>query len=321
HHDVVDAEFEAAFPDVRFVKVPDSGACAAELGDAEILTITSQFYDAKIAEALRQPASPVKWIQFATTGFDAASRVGLPDDVLITNVRGIRSGILAGHAIALMLGVMRGFHTFTPYRLQHDWARAEMQQGLISTGGATAVICGMGGVGRDIARKAKVFDMNVIGVSRRGRAGGDFDRVVPRDEIGEVLPEADVLFLAQGYGPDVHHYIGKDELALMKTDAIVVNIGRGALTDEAALAEALKAGRLKGAGIDVYSEEPLGPDSPFWDLENVVMTPHIAGQGGTDQKARLRALFLDNMTRYLAGRPLLNRVTVDGDVILDEEDA
>lgn len=320
HHDVVDAEFEAAFPDVRFVKVPDSDSCAAELRDAEIFIITSQFYDAAIAAALARPDSPLKWIQFATTGFDAASRIGLPGDVLITNVRGIRSGILAGHAIALMLGVMRGLHAFAPHRARHDWARATVQRDMISPGGATAVICGMGGVGRDIARKARVFDMNVIGVSRAGRAGGDFERVVAREEIKSVLPEADVLFLAQGYSPDVHHFIGETELALMMSEAILVNIGRGELTDEAALARALKEKRIRGAGIDVYGEEPLGPDSPFWDLENVVMTPHVAGRGGSDQKARLSALFFENVTRYLAGKTLLNRVSPDGEAILDAED-
>jgi D-2-hydroxyacid dehydrogenase (NADP+) len=105
----------------------------------------------------------------------------------------------------------------------------------------------------------------------------------------------------------------------MKPDAILVNIARGALTDEAALAAVLRDGRIKGAGIDVYSEEPLGPDSPFWDLPNVLMTPHIAGQGGSDQKDRLRGLFFENISRYVAGRTLLNRVTIDGDVILDAD--
>jgi phosphoglycerate dehydrogenase-like enzyme len=319
HHDVVDAAFEAAFPDVRFVKTADSGACAAELGDAEILLITSQFYDAGIADALARAAGRVEWIQFATTGFDAASRIGLPDDARITNVRGIRSSILAGHAIALMLGVMRGLHAFAPHRARHDWARGAVQHELISPGGATAVICGMGGVGRDIARKARVFDMKVIGVSRKGAAGGDFDAVVPREEVRSVLPEADVLFLAQGYSPEVRHFIGEAELALMKREAILVNIGRGELTDEAALARALAEKRIKGAGIDVYSEEPLGPASPFWDLDNVVMTPHVAGRGMADEKARLRALFSENLGRYLARRTLLNRVTAEGEAILDAE--
>jgi len=321
HHDVVDPQFEAAFPGVRFVKAADAEACAAEAADAEAVIVTSQFMDGAIARALRDGAraGTLKWIQFATTGFDAAARHGLPENVILTNVRGIRSGILAGHAIALMLGVMRGFHIFAPHRARHEWARGVLQNDLTSPGGGAAVICGMGGVGRDIARKAKLFDMKVIGVSRRGRAGGDFDRVVRREDIHAVLGQADVLFLAQGYGADVHHFIGAKELALMKKDAILVNIGRGALTDEAALAEALDAGRIKGAGIDVYEQEPLGADSPFWDLPNVLMTPHIAGQGGSDQKARLRALFFENVSRYLAGRTLLNRVTAEGDAILDEE--
>jgi D-2-hydroxyacid dehydrogenase (NADP+) len=321
HHDVVDSEFEAALPGVRIVKAGDAAACAEEVCDAEALIVTSQFMDGAIARALRQGADRgvLKWIQFATTGFDAAAQHSLPANVTITNVRGIRSGILAGHAIALMLGVMRGFHGFAPHRARHEWGRNAIQNDLISPGGATAVICGMGGVGRDIARKAKVFDMTVIGVSRQGRAGGDFDRVVPREDIQKVLPEADVLFLAQGYASDVHHFIGEKELSLMKPDAILVNIARGALTDEAALAAVLRDGRIKGAGIDVYSEEPLGPDSPFWDLPNVLMTPHIAGQGGSDQKDRLRGLFFENISRYVAGRTLLNRVTIDGDVILDAD--
>jgi phosphoglycerate dehydrogenase-like enzyme len=319
HHDVVDADFIAAFPGVRFVKVADAEACARELRDAEILTLASNFHGAVIAEALAQPGGALKWIQFTTTGIDSVTAFGLPQGVLITNVRGVASVVLGAHAIALMLAVMRGFHVFQAHRLAHRWARAELQGHLTSTGGGTAVICGMGGVGSDIARKAKAFDMRVIGVSRAGRAGGDFDRVVPREGLAEVLPEADVVFLALPYGPDTHHFIGARELAAMGRGTVLVNVARGGLVDENALIAALGENRIKGAGLDAFVHEPLPADSPLWTLENVVISPHVAGRGGAAQINRMRALFFDNLARYLAGRPLRNRVTVEGEAIADDD--
>ena len=319
HHDVVNADCIATFPGVGFVTVGDAEACAREVRDAEILTVTSTWYDGAIKDALEWPGAALKWIQFTTTGIDSATRVGLPDGVAITNVRGVRSGILGAHAIALMLAVMRGFHFYQPHRAGHNWARTEMQRHLSSTGGGTAVICGMGGVGRDIARKAKAFDMHVIGVSREGRAGGDFDRVVPRESLAEVLPEADVVFLALPYGPDTRHFIGARELAAMGAGAVLVNVARGDLVDEDALIAALGEGRIKGAGLDVFTNEPLPAESPLWTFENVVISPHVAGRGGAAQMDRLHALFTDNLARYLAGRPLRNRVTAEGDMIPDED--
>jgi phosphoglycerate dehydrogenase-like enzyme len=177
----------------------------------------------------------------------------------------------------------------------------------------------MGGVGRDIARKAKAFDMNVIGVSRRGRAGGDFDRVVRRESLAEILPEADVVFLALSYEPDTHHFIGARELAAMAAGAVLVNVARGDLVDEGALIAALAENRIKGAGLDVFAAEPLPAESPLWTLDNVVISPHVAGRGGTAQKDRLRALFFDNLKLYLAGHPLLNRITPMGESIPDED--
>ncbi len=196
-------------------------------------------------------------------------------------------------------------------------AREEMFPYVVPPEEGTLVLCGMGAIGRDIARKARTFDMKIIGVSRAGQAGGDFDDVVPRERLNEVLPRADVLMLALPYDSATHHMIGAEQFALMKKSAVLVNIARGGIVDEAAMIAALQGGKILGAGLDVYEVEPLPPESPLWDLENVVMEPHLAGQGGDAQRRRLRELFEDNMRRFLAGERLRNRVGPDGDQISD----
>ncbi len=317
HHDAVDEDFRAAFPGVDFVKVDSVTALARELPGAAVLTMTNPWYDAQVAALVAERGSALRWIQFATVGIDAAVEAGLPGNVAITNVRGVRTGILSAHAIALMLAVMRGLNQYKRFRARHEWAREDMFPYVVPPEEGTLVLCGMGAIGRDIARKARTFDMKIIGVSRAGQAGGDFDEVVPRERLNEVLPRADVLMLALPYDSATHHMIGAEQFALMKKSAVLVNIARGGIVDEAAMIAALQGGKILGAGLDVYEVEPLPPESPLWDLENVVMEPHLAGQGGDAQRRRLRELFEDNMRRFLAGERLRNRVGPDGDQISD----
>lgn len=315
HHDVVDDAFRALFPGVEFVKVDGPKALAREIADADVLTVTNPWYDAEIAAVVDARGQSLKWIQFATVGIDTAAEAGLPEGVVVTNVRGVRTGILSSHAIALMLGVMRGIHRYQPFREAHQWGREEMFPFLVPPEEGTMVLAGMGEIGRDIARKAKAFDMTVIGVSRAGEAGGDFDRVVRREALREVLPDADVLMLALPYDPSTHHLVGAAEFAAMKPTAVVVNIARGPIIDEAAMIAALRDNRILGAGLDVYETEPLPSESPLWDMDNVLMEPHLAGQGGMAQRRRLRELFEDNMRRFLAGEPLRNRINASGDQV------
>jgi phosphoglycerate dehydrogenase-like enzyme len=185
---------------------------------------------------------------------------------------------------------------------------------MISPDGARMVILGMGRIGQDIARKAKAFDMEVICVTRAAApAVPEIDRVVSREKVDEVLPTADVVMCAMPLDTGTLGFLNAERIALMKETAIFVNISRGKVVDEAALARALGDGRIMGAGLDAFAKEPLPAESPFWDLPNMLMTPHVGGNGGRELWRRMSDLVRDNTRRYLSGAPLKHVVrTPDG---------
>jgi phosphoglycerate dehydrogenase-like enzyme len=263
---------------------------------------------------VRDKGRALKWIQFTTVGIDIALKAGLPEGVWVTNSGDVSQRVLAGHAMALMLGVMRGFRRFEPLRAQRDYARQVLPRYMMAPDGARMVILGMGRIGQDIARKAKAFDMEVICVTRSPvPAVPEIDCVVPREKVDEVLPIADIVMVAMPLDAGTQGFLSAERIGLMKETAVFVNISRGKVVDEAALARALADGRILGAGLDAFAQEPLPAASPLWDLPNVLMTPHVGGNGGRELWRRMSELVRDNMRRYLAGAPLKHVVrTPDG---------
>ncbi len=309
HSDIVDDGFCRDFPELSFRKVASVEALAAAMADTEILiTNTSAFYRADVAAAVNANCGKLKWIQFTTSGVDMEARRNLPPGVRITNARGLRADILAAHAMALMLGVMRGFRQFEDYRERTEWAREPMCDVVQGPAGRTMVIAGLSATGHEVARKAKAFSMGVIGVSRRGQANEFIDRVVGRDRFLEVLALADVVMLTMTLDDDTHHFLDAKGFKAMKPTAIVINPARGPLIDEAAMIAALEEGRIFGAGLDVAETEPLPPESPLWRMKNVLISPHIGGHGDLAQKQRLTEIVGGNLRRYLDGRELDNIV-------------
>ena len=165
-HDLVDDAFLREFPEVEAVKADSLEFLAEALDGAEVLVAYNSAFTPEFAKLVRDQGRALKWIQFTTVGIDVALRVGLPDGVWITNSGGVSQSVLAGHAIALMLGVMRGFRRFEPLRAKRNYAREAMGHFMIAPDGLCMVILGMGRIGQDIARKAKAFDMEVICVTR-----------------------------------------------------------------------------------------------------------------------------------------------------------
>ena len=312
--DVVDEAFLREFPEIEAVKTASFETLSNALAGAEILHVYNSAFTAEFAKLVRDQGRALKWIQFTTVGIDIALKAGLPDGVWVTNSGDVSQRVLAGHAIALMLGVMRGFRRFEPLRARRDYARQTLPRYMVAPDGARMVILGMGRIGQDIARKAKAFDMEVICVTRAPiPAVPDIDRVVPRGKVNEVLPSADVVMVALPLDAGTHGFLSAERIALMKQTAVFVNISRGKVVDEAALARALADGRIMGAGLDAFAKEPLPAESPLWDLPNVLMTPHVGGNGGRELWRRMSELVRDNTRRYLSGAPLKHVVrTPDG---------
>ena len=313
-HDVVDEAFLREFPEVEAVKADNLESLSDALAGAEIFHVYNSAFTPDCAKLVRDKGRTLKWIQFTTVGIDIALKAGLPDCLWVTNSGDVSQRVLAGHAIALMLGVMRGFRRFEPLRAQRNYARKVLPQYMVAPDGCRMVILGMGRIGQDIARKAKAFDMEVICVTRAPTpAVPEIDRVVPREKVDEVLPTADVVMVAMPLDAGTRGFLSAERIALMKESAVLVNISRGKVVDEAALACALAEGRIMGAGLDAFAKEPLPAESPLWDLPNVLMTPHVGGNGGRELWRRMNELVRDNTRRYLSGAPLKHVVrTPDG---------
>lgn len=312
--DVVDEAFLREFPEVEVVKADSHESLAAALDGAEVLFVYNSAFTAEFAQLVRDKGRALKWIQFTTVGVEVGLRAGLPDGVFVTNAGNVSQRVLASHAMALMLGIMRGFRRFELLRGPREWARNGMSSYIVDPDSARMVILGMGHIGQDIARKAKAFDMEVICVTRAAApAAPEIDRVVAREKVDEILPSADVVMVAMPLDNSTRGFLSAERIALMKKSAILVNISRGKVVDEAALAGALADGRILGAGLDAFAAEPLPATSPLWDLPNVLITPHVGGQGGHQLWRRMSDLIRDNMRRYLAGAPLKHVVrTPDG---------
>ena len=301
------AEFEAlapSFPALELRCANDAEELAAKLPGAEILITTNRVYTPDNAAIIRDCGTSLKWLAFLTSGIDKGQASGLPSGCVVTNVAGLRAFAVAEQAFALMLGLVRRIRETEAARATAFWTRDETTPRLDNLTGKHMVIVGTGAIGQDIARKAKAFDMRVTGVSRAQTPLANFDALRPRSELVDAAREADVLMVAALYDDTTHHMISREVIDALGPKAMVINIARGLLIDEAALVEALVAERIGSAGLDVMEEEPLPATSRLWTLDNVLISPHIGGAGSKGTGATHGSMFADNLKLWLAGKPL-----------------
>jgi len=299
--------FAEDFPELDWSFVWSPEELVRALPGAEVLVLNNRICTKETGAALARGRSPaLRWIHFVSAGIERGIAMGLPDDVPVTTSAGTKARVVAEHAMTLLLAASRRLADMHEAQRRHEWARVEINGRMRSLEGATLAVIGMGAIGREVARKARAFDMDVIGVSRRGAAGGDFAEAYPRARMAEALSRADAVVVATDSDPSSHHLIDDAALAAMKPTAYLVNVARGEIVDEAALVRALAEGALAGAALDVTEEEPLDPASPLWDMANVIVSPHVSG-GGSNGYPKLRDLFAENLARLGTGRPLVNR--------------
>ena len=249
----------------------------------------------------------LRWIQATSAGVGKlADRVGLTQSsVAVTTASGVHARPLAEFVLLAMLMFGKDVLRLEREQREHRWERFAGEE----VAGKTVCVVGLGKIGREVARLSRALDARVVGTVRevRERTPEDLgvDRLEPTDRLDELLPEADVLVLAVPHTALTDRILDARRLALLKPGAILVNIARGDIVDEAALAEALASGRLRGAALDVFEQEPLPPESPLWDLPNVFVSPHSASTVAAENE-RIVELFQENIRRYLEGQPLLN---------------
>lgn len=238
------------------------------------------------------------YIQLTSAGFDR-----VPMDhvkargIEIHNARGVYSIPMAEFALAGVLQLYKHMDFFRENQKRHLW---EKHRGLLELAEKTVCILGCGSVGTECARRFSAFGCRVIGVARTPEPRAYFDEMHRTEELMDILPAADILVLAIPLTETTRHLIHGQMLAKMKSGAILVNIARGAIVDTPALTEALRTGHLGGAVLDVFEEEPLGADSPLWDIENVIITPHNSFVG-ENNGARLARIILDYLSEKRDG--------------------
>jgi phosphoglycerate dehydrogenase-like enzyme len=229
----------------------------------------------------------------------------------ITNNRGNSSATIAEHVIAVTLALLRGLPLAWRRQSERVWAQDQINAGppMRTLRESRVLVAGLGTIGAAVARLASAFGAHVVGVRRRPDqpVPAGVAAVVGPDGLGDELPLADVVVVAAPDTPETVRLIGERELALMKDGAVLVNVSRGSLIDEAALIRTLESGRLRGAALDVFEQEPLAAASPLWARHDVLMTPHVAGFH-KDHWDIVVGTFSENLRRFSGGEPLINRV-------------
>jgi phosphoglycerate dehydrogenase-like enzyme len=228
--------------------------------------------------------------------------------VVVTNFREIYNDHIGAHIMAFLLAFARGLHRYWPRQSHRRWQPEPLDTGVVHLPEATALIVGVGGIGAETARLAAAFGIRVIGVdARRGDAPPGVAELHGPEALDALLPRADFVILTVPHTPETEGLMHRARFRLMKPTAFFINIGRGMTTRLGDLVEALRAGEIAGAGLDVFEQEPLPPAHPLWTMPGVLITPHTAGYGPYLDERRFEIL-LDNCRRFVAGEPLRNAV-------------
>jgi len=251
-------------------------------------------------------AKSLKWVHSFSAGMDKVLTPELINsDILLSNSAGIHVTPIAEHVMGFMLLFARKFVTTFKKQQQKVWER---EQNLTELQGRTILVAGLGNIGKEVARVAHCFGMEVIAFDQPGKEKPSFvSEIGGKEQLSSMLSAADFVVLCLPYTKDTHHFFSKEQFLSMKPSGVLINIGRGSVIDEQALIEALQEKKIGGAALDVQETEPLPKDSPLWDMENVVLTPH---HSGWSEKYMDRAIerFCLNLHAFLEGKPLPNLV-------------
>lgn len=290
----------------KVVQLPNYQHVTDELPDTDILVGYSlraeQFAHAK----------KLKWIHATAAGVGQLMYPELRQSgVLLSNASGIHAVPMSEHLLGMIIAMARRFPDAIRYQSQGRWAQQEIWDAKprpLELSGRVLLIVGFGSTGRELARRIQPLGMRIWGITRSGRGDAQLaERVLPVAELANVLPQADFVVLAAPETPETRQMFGPEEFALMKPEAYLINVARGTLLDEAALAEALRTHAIAGAAIDVATEEPLPPRSPLWKLDNIFITPHVSAVSER-MWTRQTELLMENLERWFDGRDLINRV-------------
>ena len=301
--DVMVRDLQAVSPKARIVPVNKANVMQ-EIGDADA-------FIGNISPAEVRAGRNLKWVQVMSAGVENVLFMSGGSDlrdsnIVLTNNKIVQGPEIADHAMAMLLTLSRNLRKYIADDLQENWDGRRFEG--IELNGKNAVVIGVGGIGMQIATRAWAFGMNVIGVDPEDKPFSPFlKKVVKPDQLDEVLPQADVVFISTPHTEKSHKMMGAREFELLKPHSYFVAVSRGGIYDMGGLVKALDSKVLAGAGVDVTDPEPLPKGHPLWKFNNVVITPHIAGRSDRDNE-RMVGTIKENIKRFVDGKPLINVV-------------
>lgn len=296
-------EVHDVMPGVELVRVDTESEMIANADGADAIL-------AWCSERVLEAASDATWIQVFQAGVERCLTVERVrnGDVMLTNMQKMSSPVIGEHVTAMVLALSRGLVGFSKSMEGGEWSRgSDVVAGMQSYGGKTVLIAGLGGIGTEAARRLAALDMRIIGTRRSSREGPDFVEYVGLShELHELAAQADFIVNALPYTAETEGLFDAEFFSAAKRGAHFINVGRGKTVVTADLVAALKSGQLAGAALDVTDPEPLPPGHPLWQMDNVIITPHVSSRGGN--RIRHIAVARENLRRFIAGDALLNVV-------------
>ena len=300
------AAIEGVVPGIELIAVRSEADAIAQAADAD--AIIGFCSDGVVSAAMR-----AEWVQVFSAGVERClltDRI-LDGQVVLTNMQKMSAPIIAEHVIATTLALARRLPQFGKAMPSGDWLReSEITSSMQAIGGKTMLVVGLGGIGTEVARRAAALEIRVIGTRRSSREGPDFvDYVGLSDELFDLAGQADFIVNALPITPETTELFNEAFFSAAKSGAQFINVGRGKSVVTEDLVAALQSGQIAGAALDVTEPEPLPADHPLWQMDNVIITPHVSSRGGN--RSRHIILLQENLRRFAAGEALLNVVDPD----------
>ncbi|WP_156431181.1 D-2-hydroxyacid dehydrogenase [Bacillus sp. FJAT-29814] len=296
-------QIKEIIPDWEVIAGKDKEVWQDHVKDAEIIA----GWKKGLEEYCLAPDAKLKWLQSWSAGVNAMPLNQLESKgIFLTSANGVHAYPISETIFALMLGLTRKIHTYVKNQQAKTWHHANMK---LEIHEKTIGIIGVGAIGKETAKIAKAFGMRVLGVRHSGKPAENVDEMYTTAQLDELLPQCDYVALTLPLTKDTRHLFGANQFRQMKPTAFFINIGRGEIVVEQELIEALQNGTIAGAGLDVFEREPLSAESPLWDMENVIITPHTSGSTEHYNQRVVENILIPNLKTYLSGEePGVNHV-------------
>jgi phosphoglycerate dehydrogenase-like enzyme len=291
-------QIQRIVPDWDLIVGKDKGVWQDHIRDAEIIA----GWKNGMEEYCLKDGSKLKWLQSWSAGVNSLplEQLALRNTVL-TGASGVHAYPISETIFALMLALTRKIHTYVKNQQSKTWHHAYMG---LEMHEKTVGIIGVGAIGKETAKIAKAFRMKVLGVRHSGKPEEFVDEMYTANQLDIVLPQCDYVIVTLPLTNETYHLFGDQQFKQMKSSAFFINIGRGEIVVEEDLIASLQAGKVAGAGLDVFAIEPLSVDSPLWEMENVIITPHTSGSTVNYDQRVLENIFIPNLKSYLSGETL-----------------